>query len=119
MCPWRILPLPGGQSRRRRGAGSGAAGHRSRVPEVTFCAQWLARRHPGTQAGAMQGKWHERVDGLLSPVSVAAYAGWVAVWLASHGAMAGVPALAWALRVGLVLSLLLVVFEHLARKTAL
>src|SRR5690606_19105790 len=68
---------------------------------------------PGTQAGAMQGKWHERVDGLLSPLSLAAYAAWVAVWLASHGAMAGDPVLAWALRVALVLFLLLFVFEHL------
>ena len=61
----------------------------------------------------MQGKWHERVDGLLSPLSLAAYAAWVAVWLASHGAMAGDPVLAWALRVALVLFLLLFVFEHL------
>src|SRR5690606_22813049 len=111
-----ILPLPGGQSRRRRGAGSGAAGHRSRVPEVTFCARRLARRHPGTQAGVMQGNWHERVDGLLSPLSLAAYAAWAAVWLAAGGAMAGDPALAWTLRAALVLFLLLFVVEHLVSK---
>src|SRR3546814_15011033 len=92
------LPLHGEQSRRRRGAGRGAAGHRSRVPEVTFCAPRLARRHPGTQAGAMQSNWHERVDGLLSPLSLAAYAAWVAVWLGAGGVMAGDPVVAWTLR---------------------
>src|SRR3546814_4140291 len=107
------LPLHGEQSRRRRGAGRGTAGHRSRVPEVTFCAPRLARRHPGTQAGAMQSNWHERVDGLLSPLSLAAYAVWVAVWVAGGGVMAGYPVVAWTLRSALVLFLLLFVFEHL------
>ncbi|MFC3716181.1 sensor histidine kinase [Luteimonas soli] len=61
----------------------------------------------------MQSNWHERVDGLLSPLSLAAYAAWAAVWLAAGGAMAGDPAVAWALRAALVLFLLLFVFEHL------
>src|SRR3546814_2638318 len=61
----------------------------------------------------MQSNWHERVDGLLSPLSLAAYAAWVAVWLAAGGVMAGDPVVAWTLRIALVLFLLLFVFEHL------
>src|SRR3546814_6750062 len=49
----------------------------------------------------------------LSPLSLAAYAAWVAVWLAAGGVMAGDPVVAWTLRIALVLFLLLFVFEHL------
>src|SRR3546814_16535733 len=61
----------------------------------------------------MQSNWHERVDGLLSPLSLAAYAAWVAVWLAAGGVMAGDPAVAWTLSNALVLFLLLFVLEHM------
>ncbi len=61
----------------------------------------------------MRTGWRQQIDGLLSPLSLAAYAAWLAVWLGSHPASGSTVLTAWILHAALIGFLLLFVIEHL------
>ncbi len=60
------------------------------VPEVTFGAGGLAGHGLRTQASTMHA-WIHRLKSLVSPLALAAYAAWGAVWLGTAGYARGLP----------------------------
>lgn len=64
-----------------RGPGSGAAGHRHQVPEVTFCGHAIADAARAPQHGGMR----DILARLLHPLNLAGIATWLAVAMSLRG----------------------------------